>query len=117
MMKVKWTLQWLFVSIILGLDYLQKISANEQAVTHLPALECYDPYGKPQVNILTFTGRIFNFYHIRYAMQAQNLYAENAYSHISHASFNLHKIFQERNIDTFTSIFTCARIFRSNFCE
>lgn len=52
-MKVKWTLQWLFVSIILGLDYLQKISAtpNEGAVSYIPALECYDPYGKPQVNI------------------------------------------------------------------
>lgn len=50
MMKVKWTLQWLFVSIILGLDYLQRISANE-AVTYIPALECYDRYGKPQVNI------------------------------------------------------------------
>lgn len=52
MMKVKWTLQWLFVSIILGLDYLQKINANDQAVSYIPALECYDPYGKPQVDIL-----------------------------------------------------------------
>lgn len=51
MMKVKWTLQWLFVSIIFGLEYLQKISANEQAVSYIPALECYDPYGKPQVKI------------------------------------------------------------------
>lgn len=52
-MRVKWTLQWLFVSIILGLDYLQKINAtpNEGAVSYIPALECYDPYGKPQVNI------------------------------------------------------------------
>lgn len=50
MMKVKWTLQWLFVSIILSIVYLQRISANE-AVTYIPALECNDRYGKPQVNI------------------------------------------------------------------
>lgn len=49
MMKIKWTLQWLFVSIILSLVNLQKINANEQ-MTYTPALECYDPYGKPQVN-------------------------------------------------------------------
>lgn len=50
MMKTKWTLQWLFISIILGVDYVQKINANE-AISYIPALECYDPYGKAQVNL------------------------------------------------------------------
>lgn len=59
MMTVKWTLQWLFVSIILGLDYLQKINANEGAVSYIPALECYDPYGKPQVNASQFIFFLF----------------------------------------------------------
>lgn len=54
MMKIKWTLQWLFISIILGLINLQKINANE-AISYIPALECNDPYGKPQVNIKSFT--------------------------------------------------------------
>lgn len=48
-MTIKWTLQWLFVSIIFSLVYLQKVNANE-AISYIPALECYDPYGKPQVN-------------------------------------------------------------------
>lgn len=69
MMKVKWTLQWLFVSIILGLDYLQKINANEQAVSYIPALECYDPYGKPQVNIVRYTNLRTFYDHIAQAQK------------------------------------------------
>lgn len=59
-MKIKWTLQWLFVSITLGLINLQKINANE-AISYIPALECYDPYGKPQVNINHISYLTLNF--------------------------------------------------------
>lgn len=48
MRTIKWTLEWLFASIAVVLINLQYINASDN--THyLPALECYDPYGKPQV--------------------------------------------------------------------
>lgn len=58
-MTIKWTLQWLFVSIILSLVNLQKVIANE-AISYIPALECYDPYGKPQVNQINFNLKQIN---------------------------------------------------------
>lgn len=46
----KWTTKWLFFSVIIVLINLQQIIASDN--THyLPPLECYDPYGRPQVNI------------------------------------------------------------------
>lgn len=46
MTKPKWTLKWMFVSVLI--IKVIAISANEN--THyLPPLECYDPYGRPQV--------------------------------------------------------------------
>lgn len=45
----KWTLKWLFYSAIIVFIDIQTIVANDN--THyLPPLECYDPYGRPQVN-------------------------------------------------------------------
>lgn len=49
MTKPKWTLKWMFVSVLI--IKIIAISANDN--THyLPPLECYDPYGRPQVRTL-----------------------------------------------------------------
>ncbi len=49
MTKPKWTLKWMFVSVLI--IKISAISANDN--THyLPPLECYDPYGRPQVSKL-----------------------------------------------------------------
>lgn len=50
MTKPKWTLKWMFVISVLIVKVIA-ISANEN--THyLPPLECYDPYGRPQVRTM-----------------------------------------------------------------
>lgn len=120
MMKVKWTLQWLFVSIILGLDYLQKISAtpNEGAVSYIPALECYDPYGKPQVKINSKSFCLyaiwpvifFFIFSVIYAWQAQKLLNRLEQIENVHYNFHIHLVsafmkFSKNAISTFVSFF------------
>lgn len=53
MTKIKWSSQWLFVSIAIILNALPKLCVSEQS-TSIPPLECYDKYGRPQVNFSFF---------------------------------------------------------------
>lgn len=61
-----WTRRCLYACAIIVLQInLHEISANEN--THyLPPLECYDPYGRPQVSIISisdhYTPRVLDFF-------------------------------------------------------
>lgn len=49
MSKMKWTSKWLFVNIVLVLNNLKNICANEP-ISHIPPLDCYDSSGRPTVS-------------------------------------------------------------------
>lgn len=61
MSKMKWTSKWLFVNIVIVLNNLKNICANE-AISYIPALECYDKYGRPQVRIKLFSFVFFRYF-------------------------------------------------------
>lgn len=50
MIGQKWTSTWMFVSV-LWLSAMRHSSASENQQHLLPSLQCYDPYGRPQVNL------------------------------------------------------------------
>lgn len=56
MIGVKWTSTWLFVSVVVVLlcsGLLLQVAASDNQ-HYLPSLQCYDPYGRPQVSFSAY---------------------------------------------------------------
>lgn len=53
MNKIKWTMRWLLICIILISNNIRKIGANSDALTSKQSADCHDPYGRPQVSIIS----------------------------------------------------------------
>lgn len=47
-------MRWLLISIILVSNNIRKIGANSDTITSKQASDCYDPYGRPQVSIISY---------------------------------------------------------------